>query len=137
MRTSFTGVAALAAALSMSLVGCSSTPAASTPASAPAGTTTVTVFAAASMKATFTALGKTFEANHPGATVVFNFAGSQTLAEQIVNGAAADAFASANEANMTTVTGAGLASGQPKLYATSWKPRFPPLASVWVIKLLA
>lgn len=119
MPTKFTVLAAAVAALSLSLVGCASTPAASTSASAPAGTTTVTVFAAASMKGTFTTLGKTFEASHPGTTVVFNFAGSQTLAEQIVNGAAADAFASANEANMTTVTGAGLASGQPKLYATN------------------
>ena len=84
MPTKFTVLAAAVAALSLSLVGCASTPAASTSASAPAGTTTVTVFAAASMKGTFTTLGKTFEASHPGTTVVFNFAGSQTLAEQIV-----------------------------------------------------
>lgn len=83
------------------------------------GVTTVTVFAAASMKATFTELGKSFEASHPGTRVVFNFAGSQTLAEQIVQGAPADVFASANEANMATVTGAGLNATAAKLYATN------------------
>lgn len=100
-----------AAAAALALAGCSS----------PGGTTakTVTVFAAASMKTTFTALGKTFESSHPGVTVTFNFAGSQTLAEQLTQGAPADAFASANDANMKTVTDAGLASGDAKLYATN------------------
>jgi molybdate transport system substrate-binding protein len=88
---------------------------------APVGTggRTVTVFAAASMKTTFTALGKTFEAAHPGVTVTFDFAGSQALAEQITQGAPADAFASANDANMKTVTDAGLASGAARQYATN------------------
>jgi molybdate transport system substrate-binding protein len=82
-------------------------------------TSPLTVFAAASMKTTFTTLGKTFESSHPGVTVTFNFAGSQTLAEQITQGAPADVFASANDANMKTVTHAGLASGDAKLYATN------------------
>lgn len=103
-----------AAALALASAGCSNAPSQS-------GTDakTVTVFAAASMKPTFTILGKTFESSHPGVTVTFNFAGSQTLAEQITQGAPADAFASANDANMKTVTDAGLASGEAKLYATN------------------
>lgn len=84
-----------------------------------AGGTTVTVFAAASLKATFTRLGRTFEASHPGTAVAFNFAGSQALAEQITQGAPADAFASANEASMAAVTGAGLAAGQARPFATN------------------
>ncbi|MFT4164885.1 MAG: molybdate ABC transporter substrate-binding protein, partial [Microlunatus sp.] len=64
-------------------------------------------------------LGKTFEASHAGTKVTFNFAGSQTLAEQITQGAQVDAFASANEANMKTVIDAGLGAADPKIYATN------------------
>lgn len=111
--TSRLAAASVLAFLAASLAGCggSGRPA--------AGGTAVTVYAAASMKATFTRLGKTFESSHPGTTVAFNFAGSQVLAEQISQGAPADAFASADEANMATVTGAGLASGDATLYATN------------------
>ena len=107
-------VALAAAALTLTSVGCSTAPDQS-------GTSakTVTVFAAASMKTTFTTLGKMFEASHPGVSVTFNFAGSQALAEQINQGAPADVFASANDANMKAVTDAGLASGSAKLYATN------------------
>ena len=79
----------------------------------------LTVFAAASLQKTFTVLGKTFEASHPGVTVVINFAGSQTLASQLVEGASADVFASANETQMKVVTDAGLATGQPTIFATN------------------
>lgn len=41
---------------------------------------TVTVFAAASLKESFTTLGKDFEKAHPGTKVTFNFGGSDTLA---------------------------------------------------------
>ena len=108
-------VASLAAALV--LAGCSAPAGTSSP--AVASGKTVTVFAAASLKATFTELGKTFEAGHPGVKVTFNFAGSQTLAEQITQGAPADAFASANEATMKTVTAAGLNAGEATLFATN------------------
>ena len=39
--------------------------------------TTVTVFAAASMKSAFTSLGQQFEAAHPGTKAAFNYAGSR------------------------------------------------------------
>ena len=114
---------ALALTALLLLAGCGTSAAVSTP-NITAGTTaatskTVTVFAAASMKATFTGLGKTFEAHHPGVQVTFNFAGSQTLAEQITQGAPADAFAAANEATMKTVTTAGLNSGDAQQFATN------------------
>jgi molybdate transport system substrate-binding protein len=77
---------------------------------------TLTVFAAASLTETFTALGKTFESSHPGVDVRFNFGGSSTLAQQITQGAPADVFASANQATMRTVTAAGDAAGQPQVF---------------------
>jgi molybdate transport system substrate-binding protein len=54
------------------------------------------VFAAASLTEAFGAIGAAFESAHPGLKVVFNFAGSQQLLQQINQGAPADVFASAN-----------------------------------------
>src|SRR5450755_3205090 len=62
----------------------------------PAGNT-LNVFAAASLREAFTVIGKRFEdENH--VVVRFNLAGADMLANQIVQGAPADVFASANEA---------------------------------------
>ncbi|MYR46991.1 molybdate ABC transporter substrate-binding protein [Streptomyces sp. SID5910] len=77
---------------------------------------TVTVFAAASLKESFTALGKTFEKEHPGTRVTFNFGGSDTLAASITSGAPADVFASASPKTMATVTDAGDADGTPSTF---------------------
>jgi molybdate transport system substrate-binding protein len=105
----------LAAALAvvLALAGCTA-PAASR-ASSPesAGTSevggTLTVFAAASLTDVFTDLAERLEHEHPGLEVQLTFAGSSTLATQILQGAPADVFASADEAQMAKVTGAGLA----------------------------
>ncbi|MEV0590570.1 molybdate ABC transporter substrate-binding protein [Nonomuraea cavernae] len=110
---------ALPVALALAgLSGCGSgAPATSTTsASAGADATEVTVFAAASLTGTFTDLGKTFEAAHPGTTVRFNFGSSATLAQQIVQGAPADVFAAASPATMKTVTDASPA-GSPATFA--------------------
>jgi molybdate transport system substrate-binding protein len=87
--------------------------------STPPESSELIVFAAASMQTTFTELGQRFEAANPGSKVTFNFAGSQTLVEQISGGAVADIFAAANESTMTTVVEAGLAAADPVLYATN------------------
>ncbi|MGW1175754.1 molybdate ABC transporter substrate-binding protein [Kitasatospora sp. NPDC002543] len=79
----------------------------------PKASGTVTVFAAASLKETFTELGKKFEAANPGTKVTFNFGGSSSLATSINSGAPADVFAAASPATMKTVADAGGASGQP------------------------
>jgi molybdate transport system substrate-binding protein len=79
----------------------------------------ITVFAAASLTDAFGRLGKDFKAAHPGVKVTFNFAGSASLREQILAGAPADVFASANEANMTPVVGAGVVSGSPTPFVTN------------------
>ncbi|MFE2721188.1 molybdate ABC transporter substrate-binding protein [Kitasatospora sp. NPDC059327] len=76
----------------------------------------ITVFAAASLKETFTDLGKKFEAANPGAKVTFNFGGSSSLATSINSGAPADVFAAASPATMKTVTDAGGATGEPKTF---------------------
>ncbi|MFI0238666.1 molybdate ABC transporter substrate-binding protein [Streptomyces sp. NPDC016845] len=73
----------------------------------------VTVFAAASLKESFTTLGKEFEKAHPGTEVTFNFGGSDSLAAGITGGAPADVFAAASPKTMKTVTDAGDASGDP------------------------
>lgn len=65
--------------------------------------TTLNVFAAASLTDAFTALAPTFEAAHPGVNIVYNFAGAQQLAAQIIEGAPADVFASANRKHMDAV----------------------------------
>ncbi|WP_433462004.1 molybdate ABC transporter substrate-binding protein [Spirillospora sp. CA-128828] len=80
------------------------------------GGKTVTVFAAASLTGTFTALGKTFESSHPGVKVRFSFGGSSTLAQQITQGAPVDLFAAASPATMKTVTDAHLVDGQPQTF---------------------
>ncbi|WP_025617280.1 molybdate ABC transporter substrate-binding protein [Salinispora cortesiana] len=80
---------------------------------------TVTVFAAASLTASFDRIGRDFEAAHPGSTVVFNFAGSSALATQITEGAPADVFASAapqHLAAVTTADGVNGAAGTPAVF---------------------
>lgn len=77
------------------------------------------VFAAASLTTVFTELAGEFEADHPGVEVQLNLTGSPTLVEQIVEGAPADVFASADEANMTKLTDEGLIAGAPTLFATN------------------
>ena len=78
----------------------------------------LTVFAAASLRDVFTALGERFERTHPGVTVRFNFAGSQDLRTQLEHGAPADAFASADNRQMELVRSAGLV-GAPVPFATN------------------
>ncbi|MEO3777972.1 molybdate ABC transporter substrate-binding protein [Micromonospora sp. B11E3] len=105
----------LAAALVLVLAGCAETPRPAAPGDGVRGP--VTVFAAASLTETFTRLGKEFEADHPGATVTFSFAGSSALATQINQGAPADVFAAASPATMATVAAAGNADGAPTTFA--------------------
>lgn len=78
---------------------------------------TVTVLAAASLTEVFTALGATFEREHPGTRVRFSFAASSELATQITQGAPADVFASASPATMAQVVDAGDARGDPTVFA--------------------
>ncbi|MBR8640644.1 molybdate ABC transporter substrate-binding protein [Streptomyces tuirus] len=85
-------------------------------ASSPELSGTVTVFAAASLQESFTALGKEFEKDHPGTEVTFNFGGSDTLAASITSGAPADVFAAASTKTMAIVTDRKDAAGTPAAF---------------------
>jgi molybdate transport system substrate-binding protein len=77
----------------------------------------VTVFAASSLTDAFTQIGKRYAEASPGVDVTFNFLASSDLAAQIEQGAPADVFASADEANMQRIVAAGLADGSPRVFA--------------------
>jgi molybdate transport system substrate-binding protein len=115
---------ALAATVALGLAACTA-PDTGSGASAPAGSGTegptgsITVFAAASLQQTFTTLGKQYETAHPGASIRFSFAGSSDLVTQIQNGAPADVFAAADQANMTKLTSGDLVTGTPRAFATN------------------
>lgn len=81
-------------------------------------TTTLNVSAAASLTEAFSEIGADFAAAHPGADVVFNFAGSNQLAAQIGAGAPVDVFASANNAQMNIAVETGrIISGTQQTFA--------------------
>ena len=110
----------IAATVALGLAGCAS----AAPAASPSPTEdslegSITVFAAASLKGTFTDLAERFEAANPGTTVELNFAGSADLVTQITEGAPADVFASADEKNMAKLTEADLVDGEPVDFATN------------------
>lgn len=80
----------------------------------------LTVYAAASLTDAFTEVGKAFEAQHPGITVVFNFGGSQNLRTQIEQGAPADIFASANAKEMTSLVAQNFVTPDaPQIFLTN------------------
>jgi molybdate transport system substrate-binding protein len=78
----------------------------------------ITVFAAASLTDAFTELGTTFESENPDVSVEFNFGASSALREQILAGAPADVFASANTSNMDQVVDGGAAT-DPENFVTN------------------
>jgi molybdate transport system substrate-binding protein len=77
------------------------------------------VFAAASLKSSFTQIGEQFKTDNPGSTVEFSFAGSSDLVTQLTQGAPADVFASADTRNMDKAAAAGLLDGNPVNFATN------------------
>ncbi|HLR96836.1 MAG TPA: molybdate ABC transporter substrate-binding protein [Jiangellaceae bacterium] len=80
---------------------------------------TLTVFAAASLTDSYEQIGEQFEAANDGVEVEFSFAGSSDLVAQIQSGAPADVFASANEENMEKLTADGLEGSEPEIFATN------------------
>ena len=83
------------------------------------GEVTLTVYAAASLTKTFEEIGEEFEKEHDGVNVEFSFGGSSDLVSQLQEGAPADVFASADEANMEKLTAAGLQAGEPQPFASN------------------
>ena len=80
---------------------------------------TLTVSAAASLTSVYNQLKPQFEQANPGVTVQFNFGGSDTLAQQVVQGAPADVLATASTKTMQTAQQAGRIQGEPITYATN------------------
>jgi molybdate transport system substrate-binding protein len=107
-------LAAVLAAVALVLAGCGGDDEPSGGSSAAQGE--LKVFAAASLTAAFTELGRQFTAANGGTNVTFNFAGSQALATQIQQAAPADVFASADTANMGKV---GDLVGTPQPFASN------------------
>jgi molybdate transport system substrate-binding protein len=81
--------------------------------------TTLTVYAASSLKNVFSALGQEFEASHPGVHVEFDFAGSSDLVAQIQQGAPADVIATADTANMDKLATSGDLAGKATDFASN------------------
>jgi molybdate transport system substrate-binding protein len=79
----------------------------------------ITVFAAASLTESFTDIGEAFSAANPDATATFSFDASSALVQQIIEGAPADVFASADTANMDKLTEAELNGADPVVFATN------------------
>jgi len=77
----------------------------------------VIVFAAASLTDVFGDIQVAFQAAHPDVDVELNLAGSGALREQILEGAPADVFASANRATMDEVMLAGETAGPAAVFA--------------------
>jgi molybdate transport system substrate-binding protein len=81
--------------------------------------TTLNVYAAASLTATFEEVAEVFEQEHDGVDVELNFSGSSDLVTSIQEGADADVFASADLPNMDKITTDGLEAGDPVDFATN------------------
>jgi len=120
--------AALAAALALTvaLAGCSgSGGSAAASGASPAATAsgphgTLTVFAAASLTDSFNDLATAFEKKYPAVTVKpIDYDGSSTLATQLIQGAHADVFASADQMNIAKVADAGDLSGTSKTFTSN------------------
>jgi molybdate transport system substrate-binding protein len=77
----------------------------------------ITVFAGSSLTESFGAIAKQFEKKYPDVTVKFDFDSSANLAAQIQQGAPADVFASADEANLQKAVDSGDVTGKPVVFA--------------------
>jgi molybdate transport system substrate-binding protein len=78
--------------------------------------TKLTVFAAASLREAFEAAAPAFT-KRSGVAVTFSYGGSDTLVTQLKQGAPADVFASANDAQMKVALDAGLIVAPARTFA--------------------
>ncbi len=104
--------------LCLLLAACGGTGTTTTPTSTPtvAPAVTLNVFAAASLTESFKEMATNYQQTHANVKLVFNFAGSQALVQQMTNGAPSDVFASADQANMKKASDAGLVIS-PQVFA--------------------
>lgn len=107
-RKLITGLLLSMLVLAILVSGCTSTvnPTPS-PADKPVTKTSITIFAAASLKDAFNETKARYEAQHKGVNIILNFDGSQALRAQIEQGAHADIFASASTSHMNALKDQG------------------------------
>jgi molybdate transport system substrate-binding protein len=105
----------IVAAMLLAACGTSESTASTSPSTSLSGY--ISVFAAASLTASFNALGAAFHSANPGVGVNLNYAGTPTLVTQIEQGAPADVFASADTTNMDKLTTDGFATGSSQIFA--------------------
>jgi molybdate transport system substrate-binding protein len=104
MRNLAVGLAAIAL-----LAACTARPA--------APTSSLTIFAAASLKGALEEAKPAFEASHPGMTLTLSTDSSAVLEAQIEQGAPADVFLSADTSNPKKLVDGGVATGDPVAFA--------------------
>lgn len=107
-------LSAAMAALTFATAGCSSSQAESK------SEDELQVYAAASLKGAFDEIVESFRRDNPDIAIASPvYDGSSTLVEQISEGAPADVFASADQANMDKILEAGLEEDAPQIFATN------------------
>ncbi|MHB1235014.1 MAG: molybdate ABC transporter substrate-binding protein [Microbacteriaceae bacterium] len=80
----------------------------------------LTIFAAASLTASFDRLAAEFVRQNPAVTIKsIDYDGSSTLVTQLKEGASADVFASADQATMKRLADAGLLSGTSSVFTSN------------------
>lgn len=107
---------AMAAAAALGLAGCGGVGGISSSSTTDPVRGELTVLAGASLTAAYSRIGQDFTKTHPSAKVTFSFGGSSTLVTQILQGAPADIFASADQPNMQKLVEGGLADGKPTVF---------------------
>lgn len=112
-------IAIALAAAALALAGCAGdapTPAGPDGAAGGAVSGELTVYAAASLSGAFDEIGDAFEQENPDVGFTGVYDGSSTLVTQLLEGAPADVFASADEANMRKLEDAAV---DPTLFASN------------------
>lgn len=116
-RSTVAGIAVLVLALTGCAGAVETEPTPTTaPTSADALEGDLAVYAAASLAGAFDEMAEAFTAEHPDVRIVPVYDGSSTLVTQIREGAPADVFASADEANMEKAEDAAI---DPELFASN------------------
>lgn len=120
-RTLRTSLTVLMTAAALALTGCAAgaeppTPTATDDASESAVSGELTVYAAASLSGAFDEIGAAFTEKNPDVQFSGVYDGSSTLVTQLLEGAPADVFASADEANMQKLEDAAV---DPTLFASN------------------
>ena len=113
------GASAVLALSALTLSACGSSSAESSADGGSAASSTLTVFAAASLTDTFEQLADRFSDSHDGADVQLSFAGSSDLVTQVREGAPADVIATADEQTMQQLVDAGDIAADPQTFVSN------------------